>query len=142
MASHDNPILAVPPPWKLKGTIYTFLMYVSSKDAQVLSSDKSFLYSPLEASCSFARGKLHGGLAMVQVIRYTESPVGPYDEFVMTPGAFEYDVEIERNGKMEIVNKKNARVTRIYVSQKHSCWNGRTSESNQIIWISGFTRTT
>jgi hypothetical protein len=116
------------PPWKLKATIYTFMTYVSSKNAQALASDKSFLYSPLEARSAFATDKLVGGLAMVQVIRYTESPVGPYDEFLMTPGAFEYSVEVQKNGKAEVVKKKNTRVTRIYVSQKDTCWNGRTSK--------------
>ena len=129
MASNEAVIPAALPPWRLKGTIYTFMNYVSKKDTQVLSSDKSFLYSPLEASSSFAKDKFIGGLAMVQVIRYVESPVGPYDEFLVTPGAFEYDVEMEQNGRNQLVKKKNTRVTRIYVSQKQTCWNGRISES-------------
>jgi hypothetical protein len=125
-SNNDTPVAL--PPWNLKATIYTFMMYVSSQDAQKLASDKSFLYSPLEAGSTFAKDKLVGGLAMVQVIRYTESPLGPYDEFLMAPGAFEYDVGEQRNGKTEIAKKKNTRVTRIYVSQKDTCWNGRTSE--------------
>ena len=129
MASKKVPVLAAQPPWKLKGTIYTFMLYTSSKDAEVLSSDPSFLYSPLEASSKFTRGKLIGGLAMVQVIRYSESPVGPYDEFLMVPGAFQYDAAVEQNARAELKLKKNARVSRIYVSQKNTCWNGRMSES-------------
>jgi hypothetical protein len=129
MTSENIPMLAALPPWKLKGTIYTFMLYTSAKDAEALSSDQSFLYSPLEAASSFARGQLVGGLAMVQVLRYSESPVGPYDEFLMVPGAFEYDIATERNGKVELNKKKNARVSRIYVSQRDTCWNGRTSES-------------
>lgn len=128
MTSNEDPFPTALPPWTLKGTIFTFMIYVSPKDAQVLSPDKAFLYSPLEASSSFAKDKLVGGLAMVQIIRYSESPVGPYDEFLMTPGAFEYDMEVERNGRMEIVKKKNTRITKIYVSQRKTCWNGRTSE--------------
>ena len=129
MASNSAPALVAPPPWKLRATIYTFMMYISSKDAKILRADGSFLYSPLEAGSEFAQGKLIGGLGMVQLIRYSESPVGPYDEFLMTPGAFEYNLEVEgKNGKTEIVEKKNTRVTRIYVSQKDTCWNGRTSE--------------
>lgn len=105
------------------------MMYVSSKDARVLAADKSFLYSPLEASSDFAKDKFIGGLGMVQVIRYTDSPAGPYDEFLMMPGFFEYNMRSEeKNGKQDIVKKKNARVTRIYVSQKVTCWNGRMSE--------------
>lgn len=61
---------------------------------------------------------------MIQIIRYTESPVGPYDELILSPGFHEYTVE--ENGKR--IKKKNARITRIYVSQKYTCWNGRKSE--------------
>ena len=129
MASAGDPMPTALPPWKLGATVYTFMMFVSARDARVISSDKSFLYSPLEAVSSFAKDKLVGGLAMVQVIRYSDSPVGPYDEFLMIPGAFEYDVEIERYGKKDLVKKKNTRITKIYVSQKETCWNGRTSES-------------
>jgi hypothetical protein len=128
MALNTEPIPVALPPWKLKGTIYTFMIYVSAKEAQILSSDKSFLYSPLEARSDFAKDKLVGGLGMVQVIRYWESPVGPYDEFVMSPGTFEYDGEVRPNDGKTAVVKKNMRVTRIYVSQKDTCWNGRTSE--------------
>lgn len=140
MASNTEAQVAQPP-WKLKATIYTFMMYISSKDAETLGSDKSFLYSPLEASSAFAKDRLVGGLAMVQVIRYIESPVGPYDEFLMAPGAFEYDVGAEqRNGKAETVKKNNMRVTRIYVSQKDTCWNGRTSKYIHSVESSMFTR--
>jgi hypothetical protein len=70
-----------------------------------------------------------GGLAMVQVIRYIESPVGPYDEFLMARELCEYDVGAEQtNEKTETVKKKKMRVTRIYDSQKDTCWNGRTSK--------------
>jgi hypothetical protein len=127
MAAEESPIPAALPPWNLRGTIYTFVMHVSAKDAEVLASNKSFIYSPLEASSSFATDKFVGGLATVQVIRYLESPVGPYDEFLISTGAFEYGVEVERNSKKEVITKKNTRTTRIYVSQKQTCWNGRTS---------------
>jgi hypothetical protein len=62
-----------------------------------------------------------GGLGMIQVIRYTESPVGPYDELVIVPGGFEWE-------DAKKIKKRNVRVTRIYVSQKETCWNGRKSE--------------
>jgi len=56
---------------------------------------------------------------MVQIIRHTESPVGPYDELVLIPGKFEY----ESSGK-----KSNLKVSRIYVSQEKTCYNGRKSK--------------
>ena len=58
---------------------------------------------------------------MVQLIRYSDSPVGPYDELLVTPGKFEY--EVEEGGKR--IKKRNTRITRIYVSQKATCYNGR-----------------
>lgn len=125
-APSDDPIVAAPPPWDLKGTIYSFMTYATSKDALHLASDKSFLYAPLEEHSSFADGKFLGGLGMVQVIRYTDTPVGPYDELLIVPGSFSYRVGTSGGGVKE---KENQRVTRIYVSQKETCWNGRTSES-------------
>jgi len=123
-------IPAAPPPWQLKGTIYGFMVYATSKGAEILSSDKSFLYSPLEAGSSFSDGKFVGGLGMVQVVRYTESPVGPYDELLMVPGEFEYMAQTEaKDNKTKLARKKNLRLSRIYVSQKLTCWNGRISKT-------------
>lgn len=77
---------------------------------------------------------------MVQVIRYTESPVGPYGELLVVPGRFEREEMVRRGGgdgaepTVGVVSRKkrrgeNSRVTRIYVSQERTCWNGRKSES-------------
>lgn len=115
----------VPPPWKLKGDIYLFSFWTPRKQAEY---PPTITYSPLEANSSYINpegSRPLGGISMVQIIRYTESPVGPYDELILSPGFHEYTVE--ENGKR--VKKKNARITRIYVSQKHTCWNGRKSES-------------
>lgn len=114
----------VPPPWKLKGDIYLFSFWTPRKQAE---HPPTITYSPLEANSSYINpegSRPLGGISMVQIIRYTESPVGPYDELILSPGFHEYTVE--ENGKR--VKKKNARITRIYVSQKHTCWNGRKSE--------------
>ena len=86
-------------------------------------------YSPLERYSAYAwptaSGKHVGGISQLQAIKYTESPVGPYDELIVIPGAFKY--EVDADGKRKA--KKNTRISRIYVSQKHTCWNGRTSSS-------------
>ena len=117
-----QPFTAVAPPWKLKGTIYMVSFW---NTAGVLPD---FAYSPLEGSSSFAdpaaSGRHQGGLGQFQVIRYTESPVGPYDELIVCPGFFSY----ERAEQGVVKTKKNARITRIYVSQKYTCWNGRKSK--------------
>ncbi|KAI8635450.1 hypothetical protein F5Y19DRAFT_407830 [Xylariaceae sp. FL1651] len=84
-------------------------------------------YSPLERDSVYASpaasGEHQGGISQFQVIRYTESPVGPYDELIVCPGYFKY--EKEEGGRRK--TKKNARISRIYVSQKYTCWNGRTN---------------
>ncbi|KLJ13831.1 hypothetical protein EMPG_11251 [Blastomyces silverae] len=76
-------------------------------------------YADLEAQSSFAdpaaSGEYKGGACTVMIVRYLESPVGPYDEILWIPGWF------------EVPGKKtsNARITRIYVSRKESIYNGR-----------------
>jgi hypothetical protein len=128
--SKSASIESAPPPWTLKGTIYSFMIYLTSSDAAYLSADPSFLYSPLEASSPFSTSKPVGGLGMVQVIRYNSSPVGPYDEMLMVPGNFEYTREVTgKDGKIRREKRRNLKVSRIYVSQEGTCWNGRKSGS-------------
>ena len=64
----------------------------------------------------------------MQIVRYSETPVGPYDELVIMPGEFEVPV-LSGSGDGEGVGrkkkvKKNTRITGIWVSQKDTCWNG------------------
>lgn len=120
-------IKPVPAPWKLKGTVFLFPFW-TNKDQIAKADAAGITYSPLEAKGGYAshEGNEHlGGLGMIQIIRYSESPVGPYDELILIPGFWEYVVE--ENGKR--VKKRNTRITRIYVSQKYTCWNGRKSKS-------------
>lgn len=64
----------------------------------------------------------------MQIVRYSETPVGPYDELVIMPGDFEVpvlnggDSGGGSGGKKKV--KKNSRITGIWVSQKDTCWNG------------------
>lgn len=119
-AVSPSPISSTPAPWTLKGTVYTFPFYVTPSQAKNLPS---IAYSPLElGGSSFGAAKAVGGLGNIQIIRYSESPVGPYDEMVLIPGKFEY--EVEQGGP----KRSNFRVTRIYVSQKETCYNGRKSK--------------
>ncbi|CAG8957389.1 hypothetical protein HYFRA_00010815 [Hymenoscyphus fraxineus] len=120
-ASPSPPIALAPPPWTLKGTLYTFPIYVTPQEALDLSENQ-FIYAPLEAKSGRAEDKFLGGLATVQIFRYSESPAGPYDELLIVPGKFEYDFEIEGQGTEK---RTNLRVSRIYVSQEKTCWNGR-----------------
>ncbi|KAI1429976.1 hypothetical protein F5Y12DRAFT_709522 [Xylaria sp. FL1777] len=117
----DAPIVPSPAPWNLKGTMYIVSFF--SKAGKL----PDHAYSPLERDSEFASptisGEYRGGISQFQVIRYTESPVGPYDELIVCPGSFKY--EVEEDGKRK--TKKNVRISRIYVSQKYTCWNGRTN---------------
>ncbi|KAI8944686.1 hypothetical protein F4801DRAFT_193319 [Xylaria longipes] len=117
----NSPIAPVPAPWQLRGTVYVVSFF--SKAGKL----PDHAYSPLERGSTYASpaasGKHRGGVSQFQVIRYTESPVGPYDELIICPGFFNY--ETEKDGRRKV--KKNARISCIYVSQKYSCWNGRAN---------------
>ncbi|KAF6814793.1 hypothetical protein CMUS01_12567 [Colletotrichum musicola] len=128
MAEEDNPIKHIPPPWDLKGTSYMFMFWIPSSQARNLPSNIAF--SPLEAQSTFANssksGSPQGGLGTIQIHRYSSSPAGPYDEFILSTGMYTYAVE--ENGKRK--EKRNMRISRIYVSQKTACWNGRKGEES------------
>ncbi|KAF2664943.1 hypothetical protein BT63DRAFT_80795 [Microthyrium microscopicum] len=51
------------------------------------------------------------------IVRYADTPCGPYDEMMLIPGAFDVPSK----------NKKRLRITRIYVSQKDTMYNGRVN---------------
>lgn len=118
----EKPIVPVAAPWKLRGTVYTITFRTKAGELPDIA------YSPLEATSAFSdpakSGQHRGGMSQIQIIRYSESPVGPYDELILVPGFFEY--QVEEHG--ELKTKQNARVTRIYVSQQFTCWNGRKSQ--------------
>ncbi|KAL1411768.1 hypothetical protein Q8F55_002735 [Vanrija albida] len=113
-----------PPPWSCRATVYTIPLWTT---AGVAASPEfqAAAYAPLEAAAPFASSALStpiGGLSMVQLIRYSSSPVGTYDEMLLIPGKFRYEVD-GKDGKRE--SKDALRVTRIYVSQRDTCYNGR-----------------
>ena len=102
------------PPWTCKCTVYTFGFYQPASSGL----PRDIAYAPLEASSTAfsaetEAGTYRGGVCMGQIIRYTETPVGAYDEFALLPG----DFDSPGGGK-------NARITAIYVSQEETCYNG------------------
>ncbi|KAF8509463.1 hypothetical protein BU17DRAFT_98877 [Hysterangium stoloniferum] len=111
MAPDLPPIVAAP--WTLTGEVYWFFPSTPSQLPEGA-------YAPLEATSFYASeeaGKFRGGpfgSTHVQVIRYNDSPVGPYDELIYIPGHFETPA-----------GKANLRITRIYVSTDASIHNGR-----------------
>ncbi|KAK3935832.1 hypothetical protein QBC46DRAFT_396587 [Diplogelasinospora grovesii] len=124
MADNDSSEIQIaPPPWKCKATAYMIPFWTSSRTAANLPTKA---YHPLEAASTFASpdyGTPVGGLSMIQILRYTESPVGPYDELLIVPGTFVYPFGNDADGTKG--TKKGLKLTRIYVSQKHTCYNGR-----------------
>ncbi|KAF4583242.1 acetoacetate decarboxylase (ADC) domain-containing protein [Ophiocordyceps camponoti-floridani] len=117
-------IQLIPPPWHVTGDVYCLSFWTSTAAARKLPAAHAF--SPLEAAdASFAcpvGSKPAGGLGMIQIIRYHDSPVGPYDEMLVVPGSFDW-VRRRADGREEV--GRNPRISRIYVSQRQTCHNGR-----------------
>lgn len=128
----DETLKEVPAPWKCTGQVYSMFFYSSSTfttDKKLTENLSEIAFSPLERESFFASaeaGQFSGGLGGFMIVRYTETPVGPYDELLIIPGKYTYHVE--EKGKS--VQKRHGRITRIYVSQKHTQFNGRYSEWN------------
>ncbi|KAK2036551.1 hypothetical protein LZ31DRAFT_483416 [Colletotrichum somersetense] len=121
-AQWDNnssaPIEPAPAPWILKGTVYAITFVPPSAHLPTKA------FPPLERQfASATEGEYLGRLGMIQIIRYTESPVGPYDELLIVPGFFNYNYTEPASGLSK--ERTNVRVSRIYVSQKYTCWSGR-----------------
>ena len=122
-----EPIELSPAPWTLRGDIYMVLMLpglLPETGLPLLPTSSANL--PAKAFPPFERqypasiaGEYVGKIGLIQVLRYTESPVGPYDELLIIPGFWGY----QNNGRYE----EGLRVSRIYVSQKYTAWNGRHS---------------
>ncbi|KAK5118005.1 hypothetical protein LTR62_004049 [Meristemomyces frigidus] len=75
------------------------------------------IYDPLESThpaCSAREFK--GGIGMVMVVRYFDTPVGEYDELVVIPGNFAVPGGPEKG-------QEKLRVTRIYVNQRETTYN-------------------
>lgn len=103
-----------PAPWRCHADVYWLMLTLRAP----LVEDA---YAPLEASSEFQTStKYKGGLAAIQFIRYRDTPVGTYDEMIFTPGAFEVPPSSDGQKRPD-----NLRITRIYVSQKDTTWNGQ-----------------
>lgn len=112
-----EPITPVPPPWALKATVYAFPFVP-------LGPLPTKAYSPLERTGRTTEGSYVGGVGAIMIIRYSDTPVGPYDELAIVPGFFSYTQKLSGGGtKLRL----DVRGTRFYVSQKYTNWNGRIS---------------
>ena len=100
-----------PPPWTIRGDMYWLVLRMKTLPLGI--------YDPLEdAHLSSEANDFRGGFGLVMIIRYTDTPCGPYDELLVIPGAFKVPGG-ERKGKADL------RISRIYVNQRDTTYNGR-----------------
>ena len=111
----DSSIAISPPPWKCRADAYILPFFPSA--ANPLPASK--IYAPLEAKSEAWTSMVHrGGVGLAQIIRYTDTPVGTYDELAIMPGNFEAPARVGLKGKYQMI-------TGIWVSQETTCMNGR-----------------
>ncbi|KAL8787419.1 MAG: hypothetical protein Q9213_002196 [Squamulea squamosa] len=113
MSSGLARVKVVPPPWTCHYEAYVGAFHVSAKSGL----PRNLAYEPLEASSAefTEAGVWKGGMVMIQLLRYSSTPVGPYDEMILLPGNFDVP-----GG-----HGSHTRITRIYVSQRDTTFNGR-----------------
>lgn len=125
MQSGTDDVKPTPAPWLCSAQVYS--MYLFNKASSTALRDlEAVAYSPLERGSYFASteaGRFVGGLGALMIIRYTDTPVGPYDELIICPRSYVY--QMEENGKT--LERRNLRISRIYVSSRASVFNGRKS---------------
>lgn len=115
MDNKQHPFHFVPSPWTLKAESYLLFLKLNNLPPG--------LYDPLESAWEDdGLGEFTGGLGAIMIVRYTDTPVGPYDELMLIPGNF--TVPHPSNGPPQIP-KKALRIARIYVSQRTTTYNGR-----------------
>ncbi|KZV61452.1 hypothetical protein PENSPDRAFT_759427 [Peniophora sp. CONT] len=130
-------VSVAPPPWPLKAKLWTFLYRSASEDPgagyrveenpnnveDVLQGLPAGAYHPMEVvhpdALKPVDGKPQGsgGMKSVVIVRYDDTPVGPYDELILIPGAF----------TNPHTGKRDLRITNIYVSTDKSAFNGRSN---------------
>lgn len=96
----DISMKKAPAPWKATAEVYAAYFFPSTKSKIVAELD-TIAYSPLEKESFFASpeaGRLAGGIGSFMLVRYTDTPVGTYDELAIIPGSYTYQVQ-DKNGK-------------------------------------------
>ena len=145
MASPPEGVAEAAPPWSCRCEMYWIMLstggrpigFNGSASASSADSDPDTrtsprdVYAPLEASLwselESGLGENVHGPAMLQVNRFSQTPVGAYDEMLVIPGFFSTPQANAGKGKDggKGEGKSHMRVTRAYVSGKATCWNGR-----------------
>ena len=104
MATTDstNDIQRAPAPWTLSGDFAYLFLHGSRSALTQFNEDPNPEKTPFR-----------GGAGGILVVRYSNSPVGPYDELIVFPGCYQFK------------DTTYYRISQIYVSSMESVVNGR-----------------
>jgi hypothetical protein len=117
----------IPGPWQLRTKLYLFTKLLSPDNRKdpVLQGLPPGSYNPEETVNPSALAPVNGasqwkgGLYYVVLVRYEDSPVGPYDELIAVSDGWANPYE----------KRTSARITNIFVDSPQSVWNGRNNWS-------------
>jgi hypothetical protein len=122
-ASPELPLAVIPPPWVFKAKLYLFTAPPKPVDPEdpLPQSLLPGFYNPEEtihpSALTPVKGspQWRGGMSNVVIVRYEDSPIGPYDELIASSDGFVNPFE----------KGTSARITNIYVNSRKSIWFGR-----------------
>ncbi|KAK7444273.1 hypothetical protein VKT23_015283 [Stygiomarasmius scandens] len=104
-------IPSAPAPWSLE--VSDAWIFVLPTTLSTAFLPKGFA-DPVEEEVLRSEGAMIPDIGLMMLVRYSSSPVGPYDEMVYIPGRWAYE-----NGD------SGFRITRMYVNTSVSTFNGR-----------------
>jgi hypothetical protein len=130
-ASLEFPPAVIPPPWVFKTKLYLFTTTVKPDDREdpLLQGLRPGSYHPEETIHPSALAPVKGspqwggGMSNVVIVRYEDSPIGPYDELISSTDGFVNPFE----------KGTSARITNIYVNSRKSIWHGRKNWSMSLL---------
>ena len=79
MENKTDNIKDAPAPWTLEGQVAYLFIHGSRAVQDSFNENPDPVLSPFR-----------GGLGGLMLVRYTDSPVGPYDELILVPGCYQF----------------------------------------------------